>query len=85
MTQTKNADERAFSFLPINKRESKPRKARCHRNPGSLLHPDGNACYLQDILDTMSVYVDSLKFAGGSFSLMPRQVIRRIDRSLSFS
>ena len=43
MTQTKNADERAFSFLPINKRESKPKKARDHRNPGALLHPDGIA------------------------------------------
>jgi len=27
--------------------------------------------YLQDILETMGAYVDSLKFTGGSFSLMP--------------
>jgi phosphosulfolactate synthase (CoM biosynthesis protein A) len=27
--------------------------------------------YLQDILETMGPYVDALKFAGGSFTLMP--------------
>ena len=31
--------------------------------------------YLEDILETMSAYVDVLKFAGGSFSLMPRQAV----------
>jgi len=32
--------------------------------------------YLEDILETMGEYVDALKFAGGSFSLMPRKVLR---------
>jgi phosphosulfolactate synthase (CoM biosynthesis protein A) len=31
--------------------------------------------YLEDLFETMGNYVDSLKFAGGSFTLMPRQVI----------
>jgi phosphosulfolactate synthase (CoM biosynthesis protein A) len=34
--------------------------------------------YLEDVLETMAVYIDSLKFAGGSFALMPRQVIREL-------
>jgi phosphosulfolactate synthase (CoM biosynthesis protein A) len=34
--------------------------------------------YLQDILETMGVYVDALKFAGGSFSLMPRQAVKEL-------
>ena len=34
--------------------------------------------YLQDLLETMGAYIDSLKFAGGSFTLMPRQAIREI-------
>jgi len=34
--------------------------------------------YLQDILETMGAYVDSLKFAGGSFSLMPRHAIKEL-------
>ena len=28
--------------------------------------------YLEDVLETMGDYVDTLKFAGGSFTLMPR-------------
>ncbi len=77
MTQTKNGDERAFSFLPINKRESKPRKRGITEIRGPYYTPMGTR-YLQDILETMSDYVDSLKFAGGSFSLMPRQVIKKL-------
>ena len=34
--------------------------------------------YLEDILETMSTYVDSLKFAGGSFTLIPRERLREI-------
>jgi phosphosulfolactate synthase (CoM biosynthesis protein A) len=34
--------------------------------------------YLQDVLDTMGTYVDSLKFAGGSFTLMPRQSLKEL-------
>src|SRR5439155_3658706 len=34
--------------------------------------------YLEDILETMGAYVDSLKFAGGSFSLMPRSAVKEI-------
>jgi phosphosulfolactate synthase (CoM biosynthesis protein A) len=31
--------------------------------------------YLQDILETMGAYVDTLKFAGGSFALMPYHTV----------
>jgi len=34
--------------------------------------------YLQDVLETMGKYVDSLKFAGGSFSLMPRKAVKEL-------
>jgi phosphosulfolactate synthase (CoM biosynthesis protein A) len=34
--------------------------------------------YLQDILETIGQYVDALKFAGGSFALMPRQAVREL-------
>jgi phosphosulfolactate synthase (CoM biosynthesis protein A) len=34
--------------------------------------------YLQDILETMGAYVDVLKFAGGSFSLMPREAVKEL-------
>jgi phosphosulfolactate synthase (CoM biosynthesis protein A) len=34
--------------------------------------------YLKDILETMGWYVDALKFAGGVFSLMPRQAVKEL-------
>jgi phosphosulfolactate synthase (CoM biosynthesis protein A) len=34
--------------------------------------------YLQDVLETMGAYVDALKFAGGSFSLMPRTAVKEL-------
>jgi len=33
---------------------------------------------LEDIFETMGAYVDALKFAGGSFSLMPRKALSEI-------
>jgi phosphosulfolactate synthase (CoM biosynthesis protein A) len=34
--------------------------------------------YLEDVLETMGEYVDALKFAGGSFSLMPRRAVKEL-------
>jgi phosphosulfolactate synthase (CoM biosynthesis protein A) len=34
--------------------------------------------YLEDILETVGAYVDSLKFAGGSFHLMPRRAVKEL-------
>jgi phosphosulfolactate synthase (CoM biosynthesis protein A) len=34
--------------------------------------------YLQDVLETMGEHVDALKFAGGSFTLMPEPALRGI-------
>jgi phosphosulfolactate synthase (CoM biosynthesis protein A) len=41
--------------------------------------------YLEDILETMGSYIDILKFAGGSFSLMPRRAVRELIDPLSSS
>ncbi len=65
------AEERAFSFLKVNTREGKPRARGVTEIRGPYYTPMGTR-YLQDVLETMGEYVDSLKFAGGSFSLMPR-------------
>ena len=35
-------------------------------------------CYLEDLFETMGAYVDSLKFAGGSFTLMPERAVQDI-------
>ncbi|MDR7520050.1 MAG: phosphosulfolactate synthase [Armatimonadota bacterium] len=67
--------ERAFPFLRVNDRPPKPRTRGITEIRGPYYTPMGTR-YLQDILETMGEYVDALKFAGGSFSLMPRQAVR---------
>ncbi len=71
------AQERAFSFLPVNSREAKPRKCGVTEIRGPYYTPMGTR-YLSDILETMGEYVDILKFAGGSFSLMPERAVKEI-------
>lgn len=68
---------RAFSFLRMNHRPGKPRRTGMTEIRGPYYSPMGKR-YLQDILETMGAYVDSLKFAGGSFSLMPRTAVKEI-------
>src|ERR1051326_3781772 len=76
MNQPKvNLDERAFASLRVNERETKPRRRGVTEIRGPYYTPMGKH-YLEDILETMGEYVDALKFAGGSFSLMPRKVLR---------
>lgn len=69
--------ERAFSFLPLNERKGKPRKQGLTEIRGPYYTPMGKR-YLQDVLETMGEYVDILKFAGGSFSLMPRRAVKEL-------
>ncbi len=71
------AAERAFSFLPLNARERKPRMRGVTEIRGPYYTVMGRR-YLEDILDTMGEYVDALKFAGGSFALLPAQPLREI-------
>jgi phosphosulfolactate synthase (CoM biosynthesis protein A) len=76
MVQTP-ASERMFAFLRTNDRQPKPRERGLTEIRGPYYSPMGKR-YLQDILETMGWYVDSLKFAGGSFSLMPRGALQEL-------
>ena len=67
--------DRAFSFIPLNARETKPREKGLTEIRGPYYSVMGER-YLADVLDTMGAYVDGLKFAGGSFALMPRDKVR---------
>jgi phosphosulfolactate synthase (CoM biosynthesis protein A) len=71
------ANSRAFDFLKVNERQSKPRSQGVTEIRGPYYTPMGKR-YLQDILETMGAYVDALKFAAGSFSLMPRQAVKEL-------
>lgn len=68
---------RAFSAIRINDRPGKPRGVGITEIRGPYYTPMGPR-YLEDIFDTMGGYVDALKFAGGSFSLMPREALVRV-------
>lgn len=78
MNQPKdNPDERAFAFLRVNERETKPRSRGVTEIRGPYYTPMGKR-YLEDVLETMGAYIDVLKFAGGSFSLMPRKAVKEL-------
>src|SRR5438105_4240233 len=74
---TIGGEGRAFEFLPVNRRTEKPRTTGLTEIRGPYYTPMGRR-YLEDLLETMGTYVDSLKFAGGSFALMPRERLREI-------
>ncbi|PYJ30303.1 MAG: phosphosulfolactate synthase [Verrucomicrobia bacterium] len=69
--------ERSFPFLRVNEREGKPRKRGLTEIRGPYYSIVGQR-YLEDLFETMGAYVDSLKFAGGSFTLMPEKAVRGI-------
>jgi phosphosulfolactate synthase (CoM biosynthesis protein A) len=77
MKRKSRQPERSFRFLHVNEREAKPRKRGLTEIRGPYYSVVGRR-YLEDLFETMGVYVDSLKFAGGSFTLMPEQAVRGI-------
>ncbi len=81
MTTTKTGqtrDERAFAFLRLNERSPKPRNRGVTEIRGPYYTPVGRR-YLEDLLETMGAYVDTLKYAGGSFALMPREAVQALN------
>ena len=70
--------ERAFAFLRLNERPSKPRTRGVTEIRGPYYTPVGRR-YLEDLLETMGEHVDTLKYAGGSFALMPRDAVRALN------
>jgi phosphosulfolactate synthase (CoM biosynthesis protein A) len=67
-------EPRAFPFIRLNYRERKPRTRGITEIRGPYYTPLGRHM-LEDIFETVGEYVDALKFAGGSFALMPRRVL----------
>lgn len=70
-------DNRAFPFISLNDRGAKPRTKGITEIRGPYYSPMGRR-YLEDLLETMGEYIDSLKFAGGSFVLFQRDVLKDI-------
>jgi phosphosulfolactate synthase (CoM biosynthesis protein A) len=74
---TKTEAGRAFPFLRVNDRQAKPRQRGVTEIRGPYYTPMGRR-YLEDVLETMGAYIDALKFAGGSFTLMPRSAVKQL-------
>ncbi|NBB77611.1 MAG: phosphosulfolactate synthase [Bacteroidetes bacterium] len=69
--------EKSFDFLNKNERESKPRSKGVTEIRGPYYDVMGKR-YLKDIMETVGEHVDSLKFSGGSFSLMPKKAVTEL-------
>jgi phosphosulfolactate synthase (CoM biosynthesis protein A) len=65
------------SILQLNQRQPKPRSRGVTEIRGPYYSVVGPHA-LADVLDTMGAYVDSVKFAGGAFCLMPESRVREL-------
>ncbi|KAK5461363.1 hypothetical protein LTS15_003426 [Exophiala xenobiotica] len=69
--------ENGFGFIRHNPRTPKPRDKGVTEIRGPYYSAYGKR-HLQDVLETMGYHVDGLKFAGGSFSMMPESAVREL-------
>jgi phosphosulfolactate synthase (CoM biosynthesis protein A) len=69
--------EPVFPFLRRNQLAPKPRTRALTEIRGPYYTPVGKR-YLADVLETMGPYIDSFKFAGGSFMLMDRRAVKEL-------
>jgi phosphosulfolactate synthase (CoM biosynthesis protein A) len=70
-------DRYPFRFLRMNQRQGKPRTRGITEIRGPYYSVMGRR-YLADVLETVGDWIDSLKFAGGSFSLIPQKALREL-------
>lgn len=69
--------QNGYGFIRSNPRLPKPRSAGVTEIRGPYYSAYGKR-HLQDLLETMGTHIDGLKFAGGSFSLMPEPAVREL-------
>lgn len=69
--------ENGFGFIRHNPRTPKPRNKGVTEIRGPYYSAYGRR-HLQDVLETMGYHIDGLKFAGGSFSMMPEKAVREL-------
>ncbi|HLR76055.1 MAG TPA: phosphosulfolactate synthase, partial [Balneolaceae bacterium] len=67
-------NEKNFDFLNKNERAGKPRDVGITEIRGPYYSVIGKR-QLRDLMELAGDYVDSVKFAGGAFSLMPKKAV----------
>lgn len=70
-------DDHPFHFIRMNARDRKPRSQGITEIRGPYYSVMGKR-YLEDVFETMGSYIDSLKFAGGSFTLLPHAALKEL-------
>ncbi|HEY1361909.1 MAG TPA: phosphosulfolactate synthase [Xanthobacteraceae bacterium] len=68
-----------FSFIPRAARPAKPRRTGVTEIRGPYYSAYGTR-HLADILETVGAWVDGIKYAGGSFALMPAEAVKSINK-----
>jgi phosphosulfolactate synthase (CoM biosynthesis protein A) len=71
--------ETAFSFIPRAARTSKPRKTGLTEIRGPYYSAYGPR-HLADVLDIAGRWIDGVKYAGGSFALMPPDIVKSMNK-----
>ena len=70
-------ETKPFDFVQHNRRDDKPRSRGITEIRGPYYSVVGTR-YLEDLFEGFGQYVDSLKFAAGSFSLMPEKALSAV-------
>ena len=76
-SKTWHEQERAFGWVKRNDRQGKPRTKGLTEIRGPYYSVMGPR-YLEDVLETAGDYIDSLKFAAGSFSVIPKKSLAQL-------
>src|SRR5262249_42590355 len=71
--------ETTFSFIPRAARAEKPRRSGLTEIRGPYYTAYGPR-HLADLLETVGAWIDGVKFAGGSFALMPPEPVRAMTK-----
>lgn len=71
------SEDTGLGFVRSNPVRAKPRKLGMTEIRGPYYASYG-ARHLADVLETMGAHVDGLKFAGGSFALMPENRVKEL-------
>jgi phosphosulfolactate synthase (CoM biosynthesis protein A) len=71
--------ETTFSFIPRAARSAKPRKTGLTEIRGPYYSAYGPR-HLADLFETVGAWIDGVKYAGGSFALMPPETVRAINK-----
>lgn len=71
--------ETTFSFIPRAARSAKPRKTGLTEIRGPYYSSYGPR-HLADLFETVGAWIDGIKYAGGSFALMPPEAVQAINK-----